>query len=1321
MKKRGGKTSPGEVRASPNGDETARDSNNSARHETAESAAFDLLAREVNALSEKYAALDEMVLIKIEELRRTIQPLLEQHTPETAPTVGLRENLSAVLARQRILGVAVELHRAKTEALENSLREEIERGRHLFDKLNKEIATARSEGERHKRAAAAAQREIDCIRSSLTFDLGRAMAAGATSVAGFRALPGRLWNIYSRHRARKKTGPEKIPAPIRPDPEAVKREAARRKERLKKIRAKWEEKHGRDGAITAAELKALRVAGIMDTFTLRSFEPECQLFQLTPEGCARELKSFSPDMILLESAWRGKNDLWTNDVRTSNPAVMNIIAWSKKNSVPVAFWNKEDPVHFDWFIDLARECDFVFTTDLNCVADYKRLLLHDDVYVLPFAAQPRMHNPLEKYERKDAVSFAGSYYVKFQERCRDLEELLDAAAEVKPVVIFDRQRENVHPDYQFPDRFGRFIAGSLPYEEIDRAYKEYKYAVNINTVKTSPSMFARRAFELLACNTIVLSNHSHGLKTMLGDLTIASDDGRTVMRQLSELDGDPLRAAKFRLAGLRAVMSEHTYQDRFSYVVKTIFGLRGPTFLPRVAVVAKADTADEARRIVDNFRRQSHRDKKLFLVRDECARFEGEEKTGDAVFLTTAEAADLMSRLKEAGDWLALLSARDYYGPNYLLDLALAARYGDAPVLGKNSHFRIRGDTVPEQTDGAAYIAVEALPARRAIAKMTELGDDQLDAWIRNGGDPIYTHAAGLALDPFNYCEDALISGVLPTAVPAVVDDIAMISGCGADRLACQANAFQVDHESAANSVRYSPRQLFSTLDPARRPQGITVEQTEESAILDLNLLSGHAYWYSNSWLNERQVGLMPSDQARRLTLNMSISPGKCVSPVIRFADTNRRELATVVHKPNSNSSISVPPEAKWFQIFLRGFGHGRETIADLIMKQFDAAGDTAVGFGDYLLLTNVYPSRENLYRHMFVHARVKEYRKAGLNIDVFRLSSGVNRAAVHEFEGVECMTGDECALEAVLKRGTYKKIIVHFMTPAMWKVLRRHCDEIPVIVWLHGGEILPYHRREFDYTTEEAKTHALAASKRRVAFWNSVLNPMPGNLTLVFVSRRFADDVQADYGISLPDDRYRIIHNPIDTDLFAYAPKPSEQRKRIISIRPFATRKYGNDLTVNAILSLRNEPFFDDLQFLIVGDGILFEKTVAPLAGLGNVRVERGFLSMPEMADLYREYGVALIPTRHDTHGVSRDEAMAAGLVPITSRVAAIPEFVDESCAFLAEPENYTQLADAIRRLYHSPELFVTMSEAAHRRVLAQTDKRLILAKEIGLIANED
>jgi glycosyltransferase involved in cell wall biosynthesis len=208
------------------------------------------------------------------------------------------------------------------------------------------------------------------------------------------------------------------------------------------------------------------------------------------------------------------------------------------------------------------------------------------------------------------------------------------------------------------------------------------------------------------------------------------------------------------------------------------------------------------------------------------------------------------------------------------------------------------------------------------------------------------------------------------------------------------------------------------------------------------------------------------------------------------------------------------------------------------------------------------------------------------------------------------------------------------------------------------------------------------------------------------------------DTGVTLSDDKYHIIHNFVDTRLFDYVPKSPDQRRRILSIRPFVGRKYANDQTVQAILALVDKPLFQDLEFLVAGNGELFEQTVSPLRGFSNVRLERRFFSQGEIAQLHREYGVFLTPTRMDWQGVSRDEAMSSGLVPITSDTAAVPEFVDSECGILTPPEEPLALADAMTRLYHDPELFRRLSKAAADRVRRQCGAARTIDRELALIA---
>ena len=98
-------------------------------------------------------------------------------------------------------------------------------------------------------------------------------------------------------------------------------------------------------------------------------------------------------------------------------------------------------------------------------------------------------------------------------------------------------------------------------------------------------------------------------------------------------------------------------------------------------------------------------------------------------------------------------------------------------------------------------------------------------------------------------------------------------------------------------------------------------------------------------------------------------------------------------------------------------------------------------------------------------------------------------------------------------------------------------------------------------------------------------------------------------------------------------------------------------------------------MEILICGEGELFEEVTQPLLQFSNVKLRRGFLSNEEYESIFDDYGIFLIPTRWDSHGVSRDEAMSAGLVPVTNSVSAIPEFVDENCAILGPDEDYELL----------------------------------------------
>ncbi len=105
----------------------------------------------------------------------------------------------------------------------------------------------------------------------------------------------------------------------------VQRHAEEHRERLEAVRAgsrpAEEAPHTDEIALPRSSvLRALRsgsrprVAMIVDDFTRMSIEPECEAIHLTPGRWREELESGQPHLLFVESAWRGIDNVWENQV-----------------------------------------------------------------------------------------------------------------------------------------------------------------------------------------------------------------------------------------------------------------------------------------------------------------------------------------------------------------------------------------------------------------------------------------------------------------------------------------------------------------------------------------------------------------------------------------------------------------------------------------------------------------------------------------------------------------------------------------------------------------------------------------------------------------------------------------------------------------------------------------------------------------------------------------------------------------------------------------------------------------------------------------------
>ena len=443
------------------------------------------------------------------------------------------------------------------------------------------------------------------------------------------------------------------------------------------------------------------------------------------------------------------------------------------------------------------------------------------------------------------------------------------------------------------------------------------------------------------------------------------------------------------------------------------------------------------------------------------------------------------------------------------------------------------------------------------------------------------------------------------------------------------------------------------------------------------------------------------------------------VCTVFVFEDADHNKISHMMLAVGTRKRLSLPPGTSSVRLALRIKGSGKATLGKLYLADTRDLTPLVLPSARHLVVATQYPSYEDLYRYGFVHSRARAYTQQGVAVEMLQISN--NPSVVYrEFEGIDVTQANAAYFEQCLASGRYSSLLVHIINQSIWNVLRNYLDCVKVVIWAHGSEIQPWWRRAFNQASDALRDKARHSSDDRIVMWRDIFGLQHPNLRVVFISHKQAGEALSDLQIPAADvNGIEIISNYINGDLFRYQPKEPALRLRLLSIRPYTSPVYANDLTVAAILQLSREPFFDQLQIRIVGDGVLFEETVAPLRKLTNVTIDCTFLTQTQIASLHSEYGVFLVPSRMDTQGVSRDEAMASGLVPITTRIAAIPEFVENDCAFLAAPENATELADAVRQLYEDPGLFTRMSAAAAQRVRSQSGYRQTIARELLLFVD--
>ena len=181
--------------------------------------------------------------------------------------------------------------------------------------------------------------------------------------------------------------------------------------------------------------------------------------------------------------------------------------------------------------------------------------------------------------------------------------------------------------------------------------------------------------------------------------------------------------------------------------------------------------------------------------------------------------------------------------------------------------------------------------------------------------------------------------------------------------------------------------------------------------------------------------------------------------------------------------------------------------------------------------------------------------------------------------------------------------------------------------------------------------------------------------------------------------ERMHVVHCGVDSEQFE--PKRHHGRgRRVLFVGRLAAPK-GLAILLESIAKVREE--HPDVQLTIAGDGPDRRQLESMARRLGIESHVRflGYQSQSQVRELLGQSDVFAMASFAEGVPVVLMEAMAAEVPVVATRIAGIPELVDDGqCGFLVAPGDGQALADRIGKLLDNPEMRNAMAAAGRLKV---------------------
>ena len=200
----------------------------------------------------------------------------------------------------------------------------------------------------------------------------------------------------------------------------------------------------------------------------------------------------------------------------------------------------------------------------------------------------------------------------------------------------------------------------------------------------------------------------------------------------------------------------------------------------------------------------------------------------------------------------------------------------------------------------------------------------------------------------------------------------------------------------------------------------------------------------------------------------------------------------------------------------------------------------------------------------------------------------------------------------------------------------------------------------------------------------------------IITVSRCAQNDISSKFRI--PKNRFTVISNGINTNLFYPIPEIKREKNRIIVTNSADTPLKGLDYLLQSVADVSKKI---NIRLVVVGTPKKNGRILRLIKKLGIAPFVRftGRISDEEFVRQYAKATVAVIPSVYEGFGLPAGEAMACGVPLISTTGGALPEVVGDA-GILVPPADSGALTEAITRVLTNPDLAEKLSAAGYQRV---------------------